>query len=260
MPMAACANHRFGSLSAAREMEESFAQLYQEFRHLQAVCARQAELLQKFTARTSSSPEMTIYKPIQCTDTGDHEQSQDRASASQRQDLSSDTLSPQPRFPGGENKHEDSSVPQRLEKYHFLTLEKKEDNSAQSLYHQDVSLPRPCHDVNLGLLPERSTSPGAGSNQDKDVPATTNFLELSDPAAFNSFSDLYCVPQCIQPEVLSGRDDLHTKHTFGIGTRGPTQVPTESVCYSHSGKVLSQYGGWNNGLLGARNAFWKIAP
>ncbi|XP_075055399.1 TRAF family member-associated NF-kappa-B activator-like [Mixophyes fleayi] len=52
-------------------MEDAFMALYQEFRALQTVCSRQAELLQKLLSKKSLAAEMPVSKPIQCTDAED---------------------------------------------------------------------------------------------------------------------------------------------------------------------------------------------
>ncbi|XP_014348437.1 uncharacterized protein ZGC:113184 [Latimeria chalumnae] len=49
-------------------MEEAFVQLYQEFRRLQTVCAKQAELLQKLTIKKQLMNEIPVSRPIQCTE------------------------------------------------------------------------------------------------------------------------------------------------------------------------------------------------
>ncbi|XP_063813147.1 TRAF family member-associated NF-kappa-B activator-like [Pseudophryne corroboree] len=51
-------------------MEDAFFALYQEFRELQAVCSKQAELLQQLLSKKALDAEMPISKPIQCTDVG----------------------------------------------------------------------------------------------------------------------------------------------------------------------------------------------
>ncbi|XP_056418659.1 TRAF family member-associated NF-kappa-B activator-like [Hyla sarda] len=53
-------------------MEDAFLELYQEFRKLQIICAKQAELLQKLLSKKGHSNEMPVSKPIQCTDAGDN--------------------------------------------------------------------------------------------------------------------------------------------------------------------------------------------
>ncbi|XP_073526172.1 TRAF family member-associated NF-kappa-B activator-like [Phyllobates terribilis] len=52
-------------------MEDAFLELYQEFKKLQIICSKQAELLQKLLLTKGETKEMPVSKPIQCTDTGD---------------------------------------------------------------------------------------------------------------------------------------------------------------------------------------------
>ncbi|XP_077155883.1 TRAF family member-associated NF-kappa-B activator-like isoform X1 [Ranitomeya variabilis] len=51
-------------------MEDAFLQLYQEFKKLQIICSKQAELLQTLLSKKGDTNEMPVSKPIQCTDTG----------------------------------------------------------------------------------------------------------------------------------------------------------------------------------------------
>ncbi|XP_069826399.1 TRAF family member-associated NF-kappa-B activator-like [Dendropsophus ebraccatus] len=57
-------------------MEDAFLELYQEFKKLQIICSKQAELLQKLLSKKGHTSEMPVSKPIQCTDTGDDAQSE----------------------------------------------------------------------------------------------------------------------------------------------------------------------------------------
>ncbi|XP_075190613.1 TRAF family member-associated NF-kappa-B activator-like [Anomaloglossus baeobatrachus] len=51
-------------------MEDAFLELYQEFKNLQIICLKQAELLQKLLSKKGHTNEIPVSKPIQCTDTG----------------------------------------------------------------------------------------------------------------------------------------------------------------------------------------------
>lgn len=52
-------------------MEDAFLELHQEFKKLQVICSKQAELLQKLLSKKGHTSDMPVSKPIQCTDTGD---------------------------------------------------------------------------------------------------------------------------------------------------------------------------------------------
>ncbi|XP_067881035.1 TRAF family member-associated NF-kappa-B activator [Heterodontus francisci] len=57
-------------------MEEAFGLLYQEFRRLQTVCVRQAELIKELTEKREIAADMPFTVPIQCTDAGKPDQSE----------------------------------------------------------------------------------------------------------------------------------------------------------------------------------------
>ncbi|KAM3933013.1 TRAF family member-associated NF-kappa-B activator-like [Leptodactylus fuscus] len=57
-------------------MEDAFLELYKEFKNLQIICLKQAELLQKLLSKKGGTSDMPVSKPIQCTDTGDNARSE----------------------------------------------------------------------------------------------------------------------------------------------------------------------------------------
>uniref|UniRef100_UPI00398E58CA TRAF family member-associated NF-kappa-B activator n=1 Tax=Pristiophorus japonicus TaxID=55135 RepID=UPI00398E58CA len=61
---------------SAKEMEEAFGLLYQEFRRLKIVCVRQAELIKELTEKREIAADMPFTVPIQCTDAGKPDQSE----------------------------------------------------------------------------------------------------------------------------------------------------------------------------------------
>ncbi|KAM5181662.1 TRAF family member-associated NF-kappa-B activator-like [Mantella aurantiaca] len=52
-------------------MESAFLELYQQFKVLQVVCSRQAELLQRLLSKDTHIAEMPMSKPVQCSDAVD---------------------------------------------------------------------------------------------------------------------------------------------------------------------------------------------
>ncbi|XP_078515070.1 TRAF family member-associated NF-kappa-B activator-like [Lissotriton helveticus] len=225
-------------------MEEAFFQLSQEFRQLQAVCARQAELLQRLTTKKSWTADMPVSMPVQRTDDQVREQAEDHGSESKVEGMPCGPLdwtaskSPHPSFSGKKPCKADSSLLLPKENYCFMKQGAIEERSQMDASKKNISTHDGAHgEHQCDLLRRYGTQcPGTDSiNERNDSIPTVQvlpYLELTDHNWFNSFPELYNLLHYMQSEVVLGQDSLLSDAKLPMHVRGPEQTSWNPRCVS----------------------------
>ncbi|XP_030051321.1 TRAF family member-associated NF-kappa-B activator [Microcaecilia unicolor] len=220
-------------------MEEAISQLAQELRKLQALCSRQAVLLQMLTMRKEPSTEMPISLPIQCTDAGGSEQSKNAFLSPQGKKTLTGELpvSTTPTLAGNQKQVTeilptfDVKFPPITENYSFLNSEEEKTELAMvGLYGLDCAMqknrPKLDHDLFFGKFVMPSSTGAAG---DGESPGTCKmrdwlFLNLADGKSLINLSDLYEDLPGLQLETTATHNCMPTEGKSPVSVRGPTKI------------------------------------
>ncbi|CAM5169117.1 unnamed protein product [Eretmochelys imbricata] len=220
-------------------MEEAFFQLYQEFTHLQDLCAKQAELLQKLTVKKEPMTDMPISMPIQCTDDGGLAQSERLFFKQQLPKVPSSMLS-NPTVPTWPNAAVLRDQPQDADTVSHFAIKyplsaannglssgtKGKADFAIALSSQNHHKPHVGKKAACDtLLKNYTTFPALKADKEKStappIPPELATLNPEDVGSFPSFLDLYEAPQDLQMESTSLPA---AEIKVPIEIRGPTQT------------------------------------
>ncbi|KAG9491646.1 hypothetical protein GDO78_000254 [Eleutherodactylus coqui] len=215
-------------------MEDAFLELYQEFRKLQIICAKQAKLLQKLLSEKGHTSELPVSKPIQCTDKGD------------------DACAESPFF-NLKAKEDQCLEISKTKADDDLSLEPKEVSSL--LLDLDIRFP-PCEDqynflASAAAKEEAAVGmPSADMNSDRRANYTPTFLDMDnigdkkDPGKLYldlltpinrdcnfSFSNMYEDISFLHSRDIS-LGTLLEPHKNSNGVRGPAQSSWSPGCLS----------------------------
>ncbi|XP_029450827.1 uncharacterized protein LOC115087590 [Rhinatrema bivittatum] len=225
-------------------MEEAILQLSQELRQLQVLCTRQAVLLQKLTARKEPSTEMPVSMPVQCTDAGGPELSENPFFRPQDQKVQNGGLPTvaaselqDPMFPS--NQRQDAEIlpsfdikfPPTMENYSFLNSEAEKEEFATVGYYGlncagQKNGPKLDRDLSFGNFVKPLPSAGASDGESLGLCKARDwlFLNLADGKSLTNLSDLYEVPSCLKLGTASVHDHLPAEGKSPVTVRGPTKT------------------------------------
>nr|XP_033794597.1 uncharacterized protein LOC117357723 [Geotrypetes seraphini] len=221
-------------------MEEAILQLSQELRKLQALCTRQAILLQRLTMRIEPSTEMPISLPIQCTDAGSSEQSENAFLRPQGKkalngELPVSTVPTLPDSMFARNQKQatetlpsfDIKFPPNTENYSFLNSEEKAELAMMSLYGLDYAMQKNRPNLDHDLFFGKSVMPP--SNGDGESPGTCKmrdwlFLNLADGKSLINLYDLYEDPPGLPLETAVTHNCMPAERNSPVTVRGPTKI------------------------------------
>lgn len=222
-------------------MESAFLELYQQFKMLQAVCSRQAQLLQRLLSKDVNIAEMPMSKPIQCTDAGDPISSQSPLNGQKEMEAHSvDTTTSmtedlyQPLIIKDKSTFSfdcDIRLPLNKDNYNFQASQGDKSELGKLVLPTDVSLDETEINGNFALFiktyePTLANAPNVGN---KTIPAMSDmdFLAIGpDPTLnFSNIDEELCF---LHSKDMSGVAVLEPQiNNFSV-VRGPAQVRQQS--------------------------------
>ncbi|XP_068121225.1 TRAF family member-associated NF-kappa-B activator-like [Hyperolius riggenbachi] len=226
-------------------MEDAFLALYKEFKELQALCSRQAELLQKLLSKQSNTAEMPISKPIQCTDPGDPTSSESpffrligpNSPSAETAKISTEgqcqhlDTEEKPSF----SFDSDVRFPPSKEQLTFLTSQDDNEELATGMSNTEISLNETELNGNFALFIKKYTPrfPRACDVEDKMIPMLPDIDILTmDPDHAFSLSNIYEELHFLQSKDLSEGDFIEPKKNNSNDVRGPTKSSWSPSCLS----------------------------
>ncbi|XP_075449529.1 uncharacterized protein LOC142491111 [Ascaphus truei] len=220
-------------------MEEAFLLLYQEFQRLQAICIKQAELLQKLLSKKGIAKDMPVSMPIQCTDAGDPTSSESPFIRLQEKKEpfteSSKTTANELLCSVPVKTKEKSDVlldidfmfPPSTENDSFLASEAEKVDFALDLSHLNFSLGKRGSNADLDMFIKNYMPqfPNVNVNWDtKKQPVGSDQIL--------SLSNLYEDPCYLQSKDISLGVCLAPENKHALGIRGPAQSSWSPGCLS----------------------------
>ncbi|XP_073469802.1 TRAF family member-associated NF-kappa-B activator-like isoform X1 [Aquarana catesbeiana] len=226
----------------ALAMERAFFELYQQFKVLQAVCSRQAELLQRLLSKDAHTAEKPMSKPIQCSDAADpicskspflRQTGMEALSIETAKTITEELYQPLE----SEDKSTfsfdcDVQFPTNKDQYPFLASQGDKSGLATYMSNIDVSLDETEINGNFALFiktyaPTFPKVPGAG---EKSIPAMSeiNFLPMDSNPILNIDEEM-CF---LQSKELSKGVILEPQINNFSEIKGPAQSSWHPDCLS----------------------------
>ncbi|XP_075706248.1 TRAF family member-associated NF-kappa-B activator-like [Rhinoderma darwinii] len=226
-------------------MEDAFLELYQEFKKLQILCSKQAELLQKLLSKKLHASEMPVSKPIQCTDLGDDACSENPFKLKGKEDqcvegskTNADAVPVPLKSEGSSSLLLDLDVrlPPCEDQYNFLASVTEKEEAAVGLSCADTALDKRGVNSNYALFiknyaPKFMDMDNVGA---KIVPAKLNldFLNPINRDQNFSLSNIYEEDISFLQSKDISLGALLEQHRNSNGVRGPAQSSWSPGCLS----------------------------